>query len=112
MAKKLVGNGVFESSRMILPEYRDAYLEQQERKLEREKPALDPQELELIHRAIIDARNQRLKLRVTKFGPYEDEVFVGMVSTIFVHRNEFKLLIGEDDWVFINIADIISATID
>ncbi|MEN1985242.1 YolD-like family protein [Paenibacillus hubeiensis] len=77
MAKKLFGNGLIESSRMILPEYRDAYLEQQERKLEREKPNLDPQELELIQRAIIDARNQRLKLRVTKFGPYEVEVFVG-----------------------------------
>ncbi|MBP2243874.1 YolD-like family protein [Paenibacillus xylanexedens] len=43
MRSRLQGNGLYESSRMILPDHREAWLEQEEKALEKEKPTLDEQ---------------------------------------------------------------------
>nr|WP_154892610.1 YolD-like family protein [Paenibacillus xylanexedens] len=65
MAKKLIDNGLFESSRLILPEHKVAWLTQQEQILEKKIPVLDGQELEQIHRTLIDSYNRRLRIRIT-----------------------------------------------
>lgn len=41
MAKKLEGNGLFESSRMILPEHREAHNQYMTHKDPRPKPMID-----------------------------------------------------------------------
>ena len=62
--QKLIHNGLFESSRVILPEHREAWFTQQEKLMEREKMVLDDQELEQIRRTLIDSYNKRLRIRV------------------------------------------------
>lgn len=41
MSKKLTGNGLWESSRMMLPEHREQFLEQRRSLKKHEKPSLD-----------------------------------------------------------------------
>ncbi|OPG98409.1 hypothetical protein B2I21_08650 [Chryseobacterium mucoviscidosis] len=111
MRSKLEGNVLLESSRMILPEHRDAWLKQQEELLEKEKPTLDEQEIQLIQAALNDSFHQRLRVQVRVFDPIEDKVYEGIVSTVNTFRMEIKLVFSDGDWKYINIADIVSATI-
>ncbi|WP_397386306.1 YolD-like family protein [Paenibacillus sp. VCA1] len=57
MAKKLEGNGLFESSRMILPEHREAYNRYMTHKDLRPKPVIDEQEWQQIGQALQDSFN-------------------------------------------------------
>ncbi|WP_337032515.1 YolD-like family protein [Paenibacillus illinoisensis] len=111
MAKKLIDNGLFESSRLIFPEHKEACLTQQEQLMVREKPILDKHELERIHRTLIDSYNRRLRIRVMVFDPIEDEVYVGIVSTVNTYLKEIKLVWGKGEYKFINIDEIIFANI-
>lgn len=111
MAKKLIDNGLFESSRLILSEHKEAWLTQQEKLMEREKPVLNDQELEQIRRTLIDSYNKRLRIRVMVFDPIEDEVYEGIVSTVNTYLKEIKLVWGKGEYKFINIDEIIFANI-
>ncbi|KAA8750080.1 YolD-like family protein [Paenibacillus sp. UASWS1643] len=110
MSSKLAGNGLFESSRMILPEHREAWLEHQAKALEKEKPILDEQEMQLIQGAINDSFHQRLRIQITEFDPIEDKMYEGVVSVVNTVRMEIKLVFPDKDWKYIKIADIMSAT--
>lgn len=48
MRSRLKDNGLYESSRMILPEHREAWLAQCEQQERRGKPVLDEQEYQRI----------------------------------------------------------------
>ncbi|MGG4132147.1 YolD-like family protein [Paenibacillus illinoisensis] len=111
MAKKLLDNGLFESSRLILPEHKVAWLTRQEQILEKKITVLDDQELEQIHRTLIDSYNRRLRIRITVFDQIEDKVYEGVVSTINTYLMEIKLVWGNDEYKFINIDKIISTSI-
>lgn len=95
---------------MMLPEHREAWLAHREMLQVKEKPILDEQELQLIHRTLIDSYNQRLRVRIRVFDPVEDKIFEGIVSTVNIYLKEIKLVFGED-WKYIKIADIMSANI-
>lgn len=110
MAKKLIDNGLFESSRLTL-HHREARLSQQEKLMERDKPVLGDRELEQIHRTLIDSYNRRLRIRVMVFDPVDDEVYEGIVSTVNTYLKEIKLVWGKCEYKFINIDDIILANI-
>lgn len=43
MGKKLEGNGIFESARIIIPEHKEAYLKLMKDRQHRGKPELDDQ---------------------------------------------------------------------
>lgn len=51
MGKKLEGNGLWESSRIILPEHKEGYLRLMKDRQRRGKPELDDQEVQLIEQA-------------------------------------------------------------
>lgn len=110
MAKKLIDNGLFESSRLILPEHKVTWLTQQEQILEKKITVLDDQELEQIHRTLIDSYNRRLRIRITVFDQIEDKVYEGIVSTINTYLKEIKLVWGNGEYKFINIDKIISTS--
>ncbi|MDK8193786.1 YolD-like family protein [Paenibacillus sp. UMB7766-LJ446] len=54
MAGKLDDNGVFEGSRMILPEHRDAYVAHMHELNRKDRPVLDEQEWQLIGERLTD----------------------------------------------------------
>ncbi|WP_413379804.1 YolD-like family protein [Paenibacillus taichungensis] len=95
---------------MIMPEHREAWLAQQEEMLEKEKPMLDEQELQLIYSLLNDSFHQRIRVRVTVFDPIEDKVYEGIVSVVNTFLKEIKLVFEDGDWKYIKLATIISVT--
>ncbi|KAF6614363.1 YolD-like family protein [Paenibacillus sp. EKM102P] len=109
MSKKLEGNGFWESSRIIIPEHKEAYLKLMKDRQRRGKPELDDQEVQLIEQALIESYNTRTVVTVTVFSPFDDTVMTGVVTSINTARREVKLFRGEDDFSWIKLEDIISA---
>ncbi|WP_226000869.1 YolD-like family protein [Paenibacillus sp. BJ-4] len=109
MSKKLEGNGIWESSRIIIPEHKEAYLKLMKDRQRRSKPELDDQEVQLIEQALIDSYNSRTAVALTVFSPFDDEVMTGVVTSINTSRREVKLFRGEDDYSWIKLEDIVSA---
>ncbi|MDR0271012.1 YolD-like family protein [Paenibacillus sp.] len=108
MAKKLEANGLFESSRMIIPEHREAYLQYMEHKTLRPKPVIDNQEWQLIGQALLESLQQHAKVTITLYDPYEDKQASGFVTVVNTFRKEIKLRHG-DNWEWIKFDDILSA---
>ncbi|WP_431089104.1 YolD-like family protein [Paenibacillus sp. 8b26] len=111
MGKKLEGNGMWESSRMILPEHRDAYLRLMKEQGRRSKPTLDDQEMQQIEQAIIVSYNERKPITLRVFNPFDDEELCGFVTVINTSRREVKLSRGEEDFSWIKLEEIIEAGI-
>lgn len=111
MAKKLIDNGLFESSRLILPEFRDAYLKEKREQERRGKPVLDEQEVQLIEQAILQSYQECRTVTLTVFSPFDDEILRGVVASIDKPSRRIKLVRGEEDYSFIKIEEIISADI-
>ncbi|MGG1639828.1 YolD-like family protein [Paenibacillus sp. NRS-1782] len=111
MSKKLEGNGLWESSRIIIPEHKEAYLKLMKDRQRRGKPELDEQEVQLIEQALIDSYNSRTAVTVSVFSPFDDIVMTGVVTSINTARREVKLSRGEDDFDWIKLEDVISAQI-
>lgn len=110
MGKKLEGNSIWESSRIIIPEHKEGYLRLMKEQQRRVKPELDDQEVQLIEQALINSYNTRRPVTVTVFSPFDDEVMSGVVTSINTARREVKLSRGEDDYSWIELEDIISAS--
>ncbi|MBY0117832.1 YolD-like family protein [Paenibacillus xylanexedens] len=111
MASKLSENGMYEGSRLILPEHREAYLAQEELQRRRGKPVLDEQELHLIEEAIFESYQECRTVTLTVFSPFDDEELRGVVTSIDKPSRQIKLVRGEEDYSFIKIEEIIKASI-
>lgn len=111
MGSKLSDNGVFEGSRMILPEHREAYLVHMHELNRREKPALDEQEWQLIGEALMTSYQERVSVTLTLFDPFDDKVMTGVVDRIDQQRKEIKFVRGEEDYSFIPIKNILNASL-
>lgn len=111
MAKKLIGNGVIESSRIILPEFREAYLNEMKEQERRGKPVLDEEEVQLIEEAILESYKECRSVTLTVFSPFDDEVLRGVVASIDKPSRRIKFVRGDEDYSFIKIEEIISADI-
>ncbi|AYB48081.1 YolD-like family protein [Paenibacillus lautus] len=105
---KLDGNGLWESSRMMLPEHRETIIRRQLEEGRKDKPVLDPQEMELIEQALAESFHMHRKIKVRLFDEYEDLEKIGTVSIIQTYRREIKLATGVGEWEWIKIDDIVS----
>ncbi|CAM2814435.1 YolD-like family protein [Paenibacillus sediminis] len=79
MTKKLQGNGLFESSRMMLPEHREAYLQHQQRIERRIRPELDSQVIEHIERILSQSLDGGARITLTLWNESEDKKLSGKV---------------------------------
>lgn len=108
MAKKLEGNGLFESSRMMLPEHRKAYNRYMTHKDPRPKPVIDEQEWEQIGQILQDSLSQHIRITIELYDPYENKQATGFVTVINTFRREIKLRY-DDEWEWNSFKDILSA---
>lgn len=106
--KKLEGNGLWESSRMMLPEHKEAIIQQQHEEGRRVRPILDAQELELIESALVESFQEHRTVNVRLFNEYEDIEITGIVVLIHTFRREIKLSIAVGEWQWIKIDEIVS----
>lgn len=108
MGKKLEANGIWESSRIIIPEHKSAILHHAKERQRRIKPILDSQETEQIERTLNESLHLHISVILRIFGEYEDSELKGHVTSIHTHKREIKFQLS-DDWEWIKIEDIISA---
>lgn len=81
-SKKLTGNGLWESSRMMLPEHKVRILEHMRRENAKTKPILDVDAVEDIERVISVSLAERTPITLTLFDRYEDLRVIGVVERI------------------------------
>jgi S-ribosylhomocysteine lyase LuxS involved in autoinducer biosynthesis len=110
MGKRLEGNGLRESSRMLLPEPKNLI-----RRDEREtwcsvKPVLDEQKLEEIEHTLALSLRSHVRVTVVLFDPLERKLLSGFVTSIHTHSREIKLQWAEE-WKWLNMEDIVEAYI-
>lgn len=79
MSKKLQQNGLFESSRMMLPEHREAYILHQEQLAPRTRPSLDAQAAEEMSRLLSNSMMLGDVVTITLFHEHDDIRFTGQV---------------------------------
>jgi hypothetical protein len=104
--KKLRGNGIWEASRMMLPEHKSAIRTHRTRLNERTKPELDEQRVEELSTALGEALNSGAVTSVTTFGAYGDETAVGVIAKIDSIERYVKLK-GAEETLWIPFADIV-----
>ncbi|MCJ8011254.1 YolD-like family protein [Paenibacillus sp. KQZ6P-2] len=90
MSKKLQGNGLFESSRMMLPEHREAYIQHQQHLVHRTPPLIDPQAEEEMARVMAAALYTGSAVTITLFDEPEDIRLTGHVLRIDAARRQIR----------------------
>ncbi|WP_145142369.1 YolD-like family protein [Paenibacillus sp. Y412MC10] len=110
MSKKLTDNGLFDSSRMIIPQHKSAILAHQMGVKSESKPVIDEQEWQLIGQALQDSFNDHVKVTLTVFDPFNTRDITGFVTVINTFRKEIKLTMAQDKWEWIEFGNIIAAS--
>lgn len=109
--KKLEGNGLWESSRMILPEHKQRIIRDEQEQGRREKPVLDAQEWELIDMALHQSKAEQVPVTITLFDPFDELLYKGIVLAVDQQLRRVKLRWSEDDWDWIKIDEIVSVSV-
>ncbi|RUT48584.1 YolD-like family protein [Paenibacillus anaericanus] len=109
MSKKLQGNGLWESSRMMLPQHKEVIQESANEPKKRKKPELDEQEIHRIEQVLAASFREHQTVTLHLFDEYRDVELSGIVTVVQTYRREIKLATGVDEWQWIRIGDILSA---
>ncbi|WP_141505945.1 YolD-like family protein [Paenibacillus luteus] len=107
MRKKLEGNGIWESSRMMLPEHKVAINEQEQASRQRQRIELDEQEWENISRFVMESLQQRHPIAIRLFHPLEELSVIGVVDRVDQLKGRFMV---DGEWF--SIRDIEGASIE
>lgn len=108
MSRKLQGNGLFESSRMMLPEHKEAYILHQQNLRKNSRPQLDDQETERLSKIVAESMLFRKEVTLVLFGEFDDAKLTGVVTKIDQQQKNIRLAQG-NDFVWINTENIIGA---
>lgn len=103
--KKLSGNGLWESSRMMLFEHRDAIIEKQSQQRYKARPVLDEQWEAYMMEKLSDAYQQEQAIQLRIFGKIQDEVIIGTISRINTMTGQIQV---DEHWV--HVSDIMEIT--
>ncbi|GIP32982.1 YolD-like family protein [Paenibacillus sp. J2TS4] len=110
MSKKLQGNGLFESSRMMLPEHKEAYLRLQQNLHKNPRPQLDEQETDRISMLLAESMRFRKEVTLILFGEWDRPELAGVVTKMDQQQKKVRLTQG-NDFLWVKIADIIDAVL-
>jgi len=93
VAHKLEDNGLWESSRMILPEHKVRILESNKEFLNprRERPVLDEQEWNYINELLTMSVNSQEPITVKFYDPYAPMTVTGIVERVDSTHKRVKL---------------------
>ncbi|GKU78523.1 YolD-like family protein [Paenibacillus sp. L3-i20] len=107
MRKKLEGNGLWESSRMMLPEHKAAINEYEKATRQRERVELDEQEWDNVARSMTDSLQQRQFITLRLFHPQEELIVSGVVDRVDQLKGRFMV---DGEWF--SIHDIEGAAVE
>lgn len=103
MSKKLKNNGLWEASRMMLPEHKQEIIIHREELQKRKKPLLDEQEQELIFQSISISLRTGKDISIVLFGEIYNTVITGIVTKADTLSNRIQIS-GE----MVNVSEIIN----
>lgn len=107
MSKKLTGNGLWESSRMMLPEHKGQLLRFRQESKRKPKPLLDEQRIEYLSRQLSEAMAEERIVRLTLFDPFEiDVVIEGKINKVDAEFKRIKV-VGIDHVTWVRCDEII-----
>lgn len=102
MSKNLQGNGLFESSRMMLFEHRDSYNEMGHDRNKKKRIELDEQEWEIISRAIQESIELHKQVTLSLYDEFEDLKAIGIIESVDAHKQRIRI---DGEWF--KVADIV-----
>lgn len=115
MGKKLQSNGLWESSRFIGPELKEA-VRLQQRELKRvPRTVLDVQEIQLISAMLSQSQIYKKIIQLTLYDEYLSRTISGIVTRS--QRDSFRIdtvdpFSGAVDWEWINYMDVMKAELN
>lgn len=107
MSKLLSGNGMWESSRMMLPQHKERIKSDLKKEKIKRRPVLHEDEWEDILRNIAEYAHSKEQVVVTIFGEYENQTIEGWISEVSEQRKAIRVKSDEDNQ-WIPIAEIVS----
>ncbi|OMD87852.1 MULTISPECIES: YolD-like family protein [Paenibacillus] len=107
--KKLEGNGLWEGSRMIMPEHKARILDDALNEETREKPDLDPQALVEISQVLAQSLEDCSPITITLFGEYKDRSIHGIVMRVDWQLKQIKFH-HDDDWEWIKLDNVVGVS--
>lgn len=100
MVKKLEKNGMWESSRFMLPQHVDQSIKQMKSWDKRKRPILDAQEEDRILQEIGSALRAKSQITLTIFGEYEGRTVTGIPINYNQQRRTLKIEVdGDPEWL-------------
>ncbi|WP_227939481.1 YolD-like family protein [Alkalihalobacillus deserti] len=97
------GNLLWESSRMFLPEHKQALLLRKEELKKIEKPELDEQELQEIGIIVLDSLKHELNVKITYWSEGFFHELIGIIDKVDLHLKRIKIRMDEEiDFVAID----------
>jgi hypothetical protein len=106
MSKKLEKNGMWESSRMMLPEHRETILEQNRSLKKKIKPELEEQQQEEIARAIDVSMRLSMPMTFVLFGEFHNRDVIGTAMKIDTVTRRVRIC-GTDHAEWVHFSDIV-----
>jgi hypothetical protein len=110
MAKKLEGNGMWESSRMMLPEHRESLLEQNRHLKDFARPTLDEQEIVFVNKALQRSIYSKCLIKLKVYDVYRYREITGTAIRMDYQLKQVKFDMGEE-WEWIKLLDIMKAEV-
>ena len=86
----------WESSRMMLPEHREALIDHKRRSNIQPKPILDDQELQEISNAVYSSFIQKSLISLVLYGEYENRTINGIVQRVDPIRQQIRV---NGEWI-------------
>lgn len=110
MSKKLTGNGLWESSRMIIPEHREEINNNDLKVTKMKKPILHDDEIEIIIQNIYLSKNENQQATIQVFGEFETRTVRGVVSSIDEYKKRIRIEI-DYGYEWIDLDEVVSVRV-
>lgn len=98
--KKLQGNGLWESSRMMLMEHRDAIIHRSMESKHKQIPIIDEQKKEEINQILLQAFQEKMEIKISYFHEKDFTTMTGMITCLDTVKQRIKIY---DNWIECNL---------
>jgi hypothetical protein len=112
MSKKLEKNGLWESSRMMLPQHKESAIRNQRESQRILRPIRDEQEIQNISATLSQSQMYKKAVQLTLYDEYQPRTVTGIVTRS--KHGEFRFdtvdpFNGTEEWDWISYKDVMKA---
>ncbi|WP_340032611.1 YolD-like family protein [Paenibacillus sp. FSL K6-1122] len=111
MSKKLQANGLWESSRMMLPQHKERIIEHRSRDNIRTKPSLHEDEIEIMSLNLRMSLSYTIEADIEVFNEFGNRTVKGIVASVSNSGKRIKLE-TDTGYEFFNFDDLVSVRLN